>query len=134
MEIKNQRVFFLENPVYFSLMLIFNFGKFLLNNAYHVFNCTLTEKCSKPYPWSRIKLPKMMTKVFLFPPIINLFSQCSDIEANPGLTNPEMFIFNTLSLEFKRFHSSWFHQNLVFSSVYHTAQLWHNLSIRNFFG
>ena len=35
---------FLQNPVYFSLMLIFNFGKFLLNNAYHAYKCMLTEK------------------------------------------------------------------------------------------
>ena len=73
---------FLQNPVYFSLMLIFNFGRFLLNNAYHAYNCMLTEM---PYLFSIIKLPKI-TKVIvlLFLCITNLLSQCGDIETNPG--------------------------------------------------
>ena len=76
---------FLQNPVYFSLMLIFNFGRFLLNNAYHAYNCMFTETFLKPFSYSIIKLPKI-TKVivFLFLCITNLLSQCGDIEANSG--------------------------------------------------
>ena len=76
---------FLQNPVYFSLMLIFNFFRFPLNNVYHAYNCMLTEQFLKPYLYSIIKLPKI-TKViaFLFLCITNLLSQCDDIETNPG--------------------------------------------------
>ena len=56
---------FLQNPVYFSLMLIFYFGRFILSNAYHAYNCMLTEKFLKPYLYSIIKLPKI-TKVIVF--------------------------------------------------------------------
>ena len=66
-------------------MLMFYFGRFLLNNAYHGYNCMLTEKLLKPYLYSIIKLPRI-TKVivFLFLCITNLLSQCGDIETNPG--------------------------------------------------
>ena len=66
-------------------MLTFNFGRFLLNNAYYAYNCMLTEKFLKPYLYSIIQLPKI-TKVivFLFLCITNLLSQCGDIETNPG--------------------------------------------------
>ena len=56
---------FLQNPVYFSLMLIFNFSRFLLNNAYHAYKCMLIEKFLKPYLYSISKLPKI-TKVIVF--------------------------------------------------------------------
>ena len=52
MEIKNQRVFFFtKSSSYISPlpMLIFYFGRFLLNNAYHAYNCMLTEKLLMPY-------------------------------------------------------------------------------------
>ena len=76
---------FLKYPVYFSLMLIFNFGRFLLNNAYHAYNCMLTEKFLKSYLYSVIKLPKITKVIFvLFLCITNLLSQCVDIETNPG--------------------------------------------------
>ena len=66
-------------------MLIFNFGRFLLNNTYHAYNGVLTEKSLKPYWYSIIKLPKIAKViVFLFLCITNLLSQCGDIETNPG--------------------------------------------------
>ena len=76
---------FLQNPVYFSLMLTFNFSRFLLSNAYHAYNCMLTEKMLKPYLYSIITLSKI-TKIidFLFLCITNLISQCGDIETNSG--------------------------------------------------
>ena len=65
-------------------MLIFNVGKFLLNNAYHAYNCMPIKKLLKPNPCSIIKLPKI-TKIiiFLFLCITSVLSQSGDIEANP---------------------------------------------------
>ena len=56
---------FLQNPAYFTLMLTFNCGKFLLNNAYHAYKCMLTKNFLKHYLCSIIKLPKI-TKVIIF--------------------------------------------------------------------
>ena len=56
---------YLQNLVYVSLTLIFYFGRFLLNNAYHVYNFMLTGKLLKPYLYSIIKLPRI-TKVIVF--------------------------------------------------------------------
>ena len=78
-------IFFALKPVYFSLMLIFNFGKFLLNNTYHVYNCMLTEKLLKLYLSSIIKLLRITkVNIFLFLCITSLLSQCDGIETNLG--------------------------------------------------
>ena len=66
-------------------MLIFNFGIFLLNNTYHVYNCMLTEIFLKIYLFSIIKLLRITNvNVFWFICIKNLLSQCGGIEANLG--------------------------------------------------
>ena len=81
---KTREFSFFQNPVYFPVMLIFNFGRLLLNNAYHAYNCMLTEKFLKPYLYSIIKLPKITKVFFFFLCTTNLLSQCGDIAANPG--------------------------------------------------
>lgn len=56
-----------QHPVYLSLMSIFYFDKFLLDNAYHAFNYMLTEKFLKPSLCSTTKLPKIPKVInFLF--------------------------------------------------------------------
>ena len=66
-------------------MLSLNFGKFILNNAYHAYDCMLTEKLLKPYMCWIIKLPKIIKVVILlFLSIANLLSVFSFIETNPG--------------------------------------------------
>ena len=66
-------------------MLIFNFGIFLLNNTYHVYNRMLTEIFLKLYLFSIIKLLRITNvNVFWFICIANLLSQFGGIEANLG--------------------------------------------------
>ena len=60
---KTKEFSFLQHPVYFSLILILYFGKFLLKNAYHAFNCMLTGSFLKPYLYSITKLPKYLASL-----------------------------------------------------------------------
>ena len=64
-------------------MLIFYFDKFLLNNAYSIFSCVLTEKFLEPYLRSIIKLSKI-TEVIIhfFLCITHSLSHCANIEIN----------------------------------------------------
>ena len=50
---------FLQNPVYFSLMLIFSFAKFILNDAYHAYNYMLTFKTLFVFN-NQIKITKLV--------------------------------------------------------------------------
>ena len=49
----------MQNPVYFSLMLIFSFAKFPLNDVYHAYNYMLTFKTLSVFN-NQIKITKLI--------------------------------------------------------------------------
>ena len=74
-------------------MLIFNFGEFLLDKAYHAFNCMLTEKKNKT----------LSLLFFCFSVIQISFLVCGDIEKN---AKPRFSSFLSLNLSGLTAHDS----------------------------